>query len=79
MDKIKLKIKSKKILKLIEKSYHYHQNKKGGFDPPMLKDEILDFLVRREIGLMQNRTEVGVIHELPLRKNQVLTSILRKS
>ncbi|MBD2295222.1 hypothetical protein H6G06_17490 [Anabaena sphaerica FACHB-251] len=30
-------------------------------------------------GLTQNRAEVGVIHELPLRKNQVLSSILRKS
>jgi hypothetical protein len=47
VDKIQLQIKSKKILKLIEKSYHYHQNKKGGFDPPMLKDEILDFLGSR--------------------------------
>ncbi|WP_096572834.1 hypothetical protein [Sphaerospermopsis kisseleviana] len=30
-------------------------------------------------GLTQNRTKVGVIHELPLRQNQVFSPILRKS
>jgi hypothetical protein len=30
-------------------------------------------------GLTQNRTKVGVIHELPLRNNQGCSYILRKS
>jgi len=30
-------------------------------------------------GLTQNITEVEVIHELPVRKNQVFSQIVRKS
>ncbi|GCL36822.1 transposase [Sphaerospermopsis reniformis] len=33
----------------------------------------------RETGLTQKGTKVGVIHELPLRKNKVFSHILRKS
>ena len=32
-----------------------------------------------QAGLTQNRTKVGVIHELPLRNNQGFSYILRKS
>ena len=40
-------------------------------------DEIVTFL--NSPGLTQNRTKVGVIHELPLRNNQGCSYILRKS
>jgi len=43
--------------------------------------QILGYLITKEIysGLTQNITKVAVIHELPLRKNNIFDHILRKS
>ncbi|PPJ62213.1 hypothetical protein CUN59_16755 [Cuspidothrix issatschenkoi CHARLIE-1] len=44
------------------------------FSPPRYSEPIL-----YGSGLTQNTTKVGVIHELPLRKNQVFDCFVRKS
>jgi hypothetical protein len=47
------------------------------FDYDSLKS--VNQLYASDSGLTQNRTKVGVIHELPLRNNQGFSYILRKS
>jgi hypothetical protein len=44
-----------------------------------IEEQESNISTEKEPGLTQSRTKVGVIHELPLRKNQVLSLILRKS